>query len=438
VTAEVVILNREAVAIAADSAITLDRPGKFEGPKIYNTANKLFALSATEPVAVMIYNAASFGPIPWETVVKEYRRGLAHQAYDTIEEYASNFIDHLTSLVRHVSAEEQRTRVIQTIGWELSTIRVAVQQTVDRAALDGRSLNENTIRSLILRRIENRIDELNHGVFVAGLSASVAGRCINAIYKDWGNFVDRALSGLPTNDKIRRRARVMARTSLRVPSQSPWYSGVVVVGFGRTQWFPALSYYFIDGVIAQKVRSCRVRSVQIGDQQPVCIHPFAQTDMVATFMDGISPEYIGLDGFVEEQIDLMIRHFGNQVKGALPPIIYNNLMNEMTQEKSNAVKEFIDYLDERKQSNYRPITTAVRSLPKEELAEMAEALVSLTSLKRRVSLATETVGGPIDVAVISKGDGLVWIKRKQYFPPKLNHRYFYRDMLIDDTQEEQP
>ena len=154
--------------------------------------------------------------------------------------------------------------------------------------------------------------------------------------------------------------------------------------------------------------------------------------------DSISPEYIGLDGFVEEQIDLMIRRFGNQVKGTLSPNTYTSLMDEMEQEKSNAVKEFIDYLDERKQSNYRPITTAVRSLPKEELAEMAEALVSLTSLKRRVSLAAETVGGPIDVAVISKGDGLVWIKRKQYFPPKLNHRYFYRDMLIDDTQEEQP
>ena len=45
-TAEVAILNREAVAIAADSAITLDRP---EGHKIYNTANKLFALSVTDP-----------------------------------------------------------------------------------------------------------------------------------------------------------------------------------------------------------------------------------------------------------------------------------------------------------------------------------------------------------------------------------------------------
>ena len=332
-TAEVAILNREAVAIAADSAVTVDRP---EGRKIYNTANKLFALSQTEPVAVMIYNAVSFGPIPWETVVKEYRRGLVLNTYDTIEEYASDFINHLSSLVQHVSAEEQRTRVIQTIRRELSTLRVAVQQIIDQAVLDERSLNEDEIRSLILHCLENRIDELNRGVFVEGLSASVVGRYINTIYKDWADFVDQSLSGLPTNDEIRRLARVMARTSLRVPSPSPWCSGVVVVGFGRNQWFPALSHYLIDGVIAQRVRSCRVDSVQIGDQQPMCIYPFAQTDMVATFMDGISPEYIGLAGFVEEQIDLTIRHFSRQVKGALSPNTYTGLTDEMRQSQSNA------------------------------------------------------------------------------------------------------
>jgi hypothetical protein len=36
----------------------------------------------------------------------------------------------------------------------------------------------------------------------------------------------------------------------------------------------------------------------------------------------------------------------------------------------------------------------------------------------------ETVGGPIDVAVISKGDGLVWVKRKHYFPAELNQHFF--------------
>ena len=39
-----------------------------------------------------------------------------------------------------------------------------------------------------------------------------------------------------------------------------------------------------------------------------------------------------------------------------------------------------------------PIMSVVEMLPKEELAEMAEALVNLTSLKRRVTPEDETVG----------------------------------------------
>jgi hypothetical protein len=51
---------------------------------------------------------------------------------------------------------------------------------------------------------------------------------------------------------------------------------------------------------------------------------------------------------------------------------------------------------------------------------MAEALVNLTKLKRRVSDQQETVGGPVDVALITKGDGFVWVRRKSYYDAALN------------------
>jgi hypothetical protein len=38
-----------------------------------------------------------------------------------------------------------------------------------------------------------------------------------------------------------------------------------------------------------------------------------------------------------------------------------------------------------------------------ELAAMAEALVNLTKFKRRITPQKETVGGPIDVAIITRG-----------------------------------
>jgi hypothetical protein len=81
------------------------------------------------------------------------------------------------------------------------------------------------------------------------------------------------------------------------------------------------------------------------------------------------------------------------------------------------------------------IDSMIEFMPKPELAKMAEALVSLTSIKKRVSRGMDTVGGPIDVALISQAEGFVWIKRKHYFPAELNPRYFHRVQTQVDQQE---
>ncbi len=56
-TAEVAVINRGGVALAADSAVTIDRGGTV---KIFQTENKLFELSETKPIGLMIYNNTDF------------------------------------------------------------------------------------------------------------------------------------------------------------------------------------------------------------------------------------------------------------------------------------------------------------------------------------------------------------------------------------------
>lgn len=73
-----------------------------------------------------------------------------------------------------------------------------------------------------------------------------------------------------------------------------------------------------------------------------------------------------------------------------------------------------------------PIRDMIRAMPKQELATLASSLIEITSLKRKVSRAQESVGGEVDVAVISKSEGFVWTKRKHYFPRELNPRFFAR------------
>ena len=51
---------------------------------------------------------------------------------------------------------------------------------------------------------------------------------------------------------------------------------------------------------------------------------------------------------------------------------------------------------------------------------------AMSFFRRRVTTDRETVGGPIDVAVITKGEGFVWVKRKHYFSPEYNPRVVAR------------
>ena len=71
-----------------------------------------------------------------------------------------------------------------------------------------------------------------------------------------------------------------------------------------------------------------------------------------------------------------------------------------------------------------PFIGSVATLEKEDLADFAESLITLTSLKRKVSFEQETVGGPVDVMVISKGDGIIWMKKKEYFNSDINPQYY--------------
>jgi hypothetical protein len=118
--------------------------------------------------------------------------------------------------------------------------------------------------------------------------------------------------------------------------------------------------------------------------------------------------------------DLVVQAIGKQK-------VATQLSAKLKAAGEKLLQEFDSQMSDYRQTNHiNPIAEAVGALPKDELAAMAESFVNLTSFKRKVSMEFETVGGPIDVAVISKGDGFIWIKRKHYFKAELNPHYFAR------------
>ena len=98
-------MNKEAIALAADSAVTRDQS---TGPKIFQSANKIFTLSKYHPIGIMIYNNSAFMEVPWEIIIKTYRNRLGERAFSTVEELADHFIDHLGKEKTLKSSQQQQ------------------------------------------------------------------------------------------------------------------------------------------------------------------------------------------------------------------------------------------------------------------------------------------------------------------------------------------
>ncbi len=91
-TAVAGILNKQGVAIAADSAVTVNGPNH---RKVYNSANKIFTLSKYHPVGIAIYNSAQIMGIPWEILIKEYRKKLGDRSFEKLSDYKTDFFSWL-------------------------------------------------------------------------------------------------------------------------------------------------------------------------------------------------------------------------------------------------------------------------------------------------------------------------------------------------------
>lgn len=149
--------------------------------------------------------------------------------------------------------------------------------------------------------------------------------------------------------------------------------------------------------------------------------------MVRRFMQGIDPTY--RNAVADYLRTLLVDQFPSRMVAAIPDKLTGAEKANFTDKVQDSCKQLFDDF-EAARDDYEtkkfvdPIIDIVADLPKDELAARAESLVNLTSFKRRITAEAETVGGPIDVAVISKGDGFIWIKRKHYFQKDLNPYYF--------------
>ncbi|MHA7872506.1 MAG: hypothetical protein ACX939_09175 [Hyphococcus sp.] len=423
-TSEVVLMNRQAVAMAADSAVTISGDQYL---KTYQSVDKLFPLVDGQPVAVMIYNNAEIMSTPWETVISLYREQARGRPLDTVSAYAEDFMEFISGNPDLFPAEHQDTEFFKVVA----VVFTVLAEEFDYQVQQFQQTKSGGVRDHLSAIFEFVVGELHAdyqrcpddtpradlGCFPSGMSEQLRRR--------YGNEIDQliesllvslknAYPGLVVSEDSRAKLREIAVFSVTKDAFFEHYTGVVFAGFGAREKFPSMRSYLTSSVILGILKRKRDREADIGADSGPVFQPFAQDRMIRTFLTGMD-QYLRM--FIFGETLKLSSGLVSDIVSRTPNLTdaqRNTIYRDYSQNNLRvALQEFFRSVDNYQYAVHtRPILRAINSLPKKELGETAASLIKLNSFQQKVMNSVETVGGPIDVAVITRNGGLEWTREK--------------------------
>lgn len=425
-TTEIAVINRLGVALATDSAVTISG----DRPKVFDTGDKLFELCDNAPIGVMINGNMDLLGVPWEIIIKDFRStiqvtGLSiQQALQALLDFASThkaFNDH-----------SERTYVFGVAFDEFEWVKKAV----GRAFVQARAEAPPSVQAIVAEKAKERIAEIQATGRAESLSGVTVDQVIKAHKDELNIAIDQRFKPIEIAADTKQVLRRLIAAALLHRETTGFATGVIVAGYGEGEMFPSLAMAEVDGAVCGKLRYSHGDDVKINrSQNPGKVISFAQTDVVERLLSGTDSQFIDKSAeFIQSSISKAKEAVAGAV-GELGPAGEGLL---------SAIDDIATAVAEEYRSNFAKSARAefegnfnemVALMPKRDIIEMAEALVSITAIERKASTEQATVGGPVDVAFITKHEGFVWIKRKQYFDPDLNPRYFWRKFRLANKGE---
>ena len=427
-TAIVGIINRNGAAFAADSAAThtLSADNK---KKITNHANKVFELSKYHPVGVAICGTLSFMGVPWEDIIKQYRANVEKTDFPHLLDYVQNFMKFVREAILPKFVDEQKGQMRHLcVGLRQEVIDIAVKDLQEKGR-DGKSITSLDLFPIICTKLTQFIEDYSKEKMRNG--KDFEGYSIEDFTAYARDIISGVLKELTEDDNCPEGFKdlfaealyniLLSRNHVYFPTTE-----LIFWGYGEDDLFPSCHSILISSAFNGRIRWTDQTDFVVSNSSPAWIIPYAQTDVANTVVRGVDQNLRDhFSGKANEvlnkfKMDLVQKldevNAPDDLKKAIAGLDTNPYTALFTGDMNDYIQE--NYIDK--------LMDTVSYLMKEDLADMAESLVRMTCLKRHFTTDEETVGGPVDVAVATRGDGFAWIKRKHYFSPDINHHYFER------------
>ncbi|TXM94668.1 hypothetical protein [Methylobacterium sp. WL116] len=423
-TSEVCVMNRQALVLAADSAVTVSKwneNGKKE-ERYFKGANKVFQLSNYNPVGMMIFDTADLHRFPWEIIAKEYRKQLKDTKCGSLESYAQNFFSHIEQNVDIFPAVDRAAIFVETVDRAMVRNIAIANEDPTVIAAAGNPAAEDAARNAALDNVRTVFAALP---VVAHISQPEIDALVTlhqaALDKEAAENIKMFAPG--STYSLANLIEIGVGAVFKVEDAYLSETGIVIAGYGDDDHFPEYIEYSCLGLFGNKLLTKKIGEHKISRRSTGFINAFATKSMVDTFYLGFSPDVFyavshKLREALQSQSAALIAAVGGNAS-AIPGATIDQIVQAHTDAWTRHIFE----------RHAAPFRSVVGSLPIDELCNLAETLVMLESLKEKVTKPSESVGGPIDVAVITKSEGFLWIKRKHFFDAGLNPRYTHRQHL---------
>lgn len=409
----VCIINRNGIALAADSA------GTYTGNKMfYNSMNKVFSLSRKYVYGAITYGATTIYNVSIDQVLKEFRTYLDSREHISdffeILPLFEAFINQNSSYYKFDLAEANHCNGLikdLVVDWGNKIKTVATEVDAENKISEILNQLETVMRGSL------KIDNYDVSAYIKTTYNDYFNMLIGMIVPELNNF--------PTQKEC-FWDYICNYFNLSLTNETNNYMGLFFAGYGHCDAFPKFTHIELYRVVGGKIKYRLVENYEESNNHAQIV-PLAQPDVILTFCKGISNRFIN---YIPQKVESII----NSKIDALPDTFTIDQKNALKTSLSSSKAEIASAINTTIQNdNVKPILDSVQLIPLPEMGFLAESLVNITSLKRTFAIDgnQQTVGGPTDVAIMSKGDGFVWIKRKHYFDKQMNPDYI---MKIHESQ----
>ena len=390
----VCIINKNGIALAADSAGTLAGNKMF-----YNSMDKVFSLSDIKPWGAITYGNTTIYHVGIDQLLNEFSAYLKDKEVSDFFEILDTFTEFIKEKNEYYKFEcgerESSHALIKTLvdDWGNKIKKIAKDQDA--------KLKIDTLLDELEKQIKDSVKIENYDVF-------------GYVKKNYQTYFDEMVNSVvpELNDYKEEKERffvgIFSYFNLLLKEEKTNSVGVLFAGYGNEDAFPKHIHIEIYSVVNGLLKFSIIEKFE-ESIRGAGIVPLAQTEVIMTFCQGISDFFIN---YIPAKIDQIISRKIEEIKNE----DFSKAQLEIIEKDFGECKQLISTaIYESSQKNYvAPLFDSVTVIPIPEMAKLAENLVNITSLKRMFALDgnQQTVGGPTDVATISKTSGFVWVKRK--------------------------